>query len=176
VGGAGGALEIVSERLRYVPVAPAALDEFHTLVQDAHVRRYLMDGQILPREWSEARIRDSEALFEQRAVGIWLAYERSTEALVGFCGFVEFPAIHSEPELVYALLEGYAGRGYATEMARASIDHARRRGGFGDIVTSVDEVNTASLSVLDKLGFERCGSRPGAFGPTLVLRLGAARA
>ena len=56
-------------------------------------------------------------------------------------------------------------------MARASITHARTRGRLRDIVTSVDEVNRASLRVLEKLGFERCGSRPGAFGPTLLLRL-----
>jgi RimJ/RimL family protein N-acetyltransferase len=161
----------LSERLRYVPVAAATLDEFHALVQDAHVRRYLMDGHIFPREWSAARIRESEALFERRGVGLWLAYDRTSRALVGFCGFAEFPMVHSEPELVYALLERYSGRGYATEMARASIAHARTQGGLQDIVTSVDEINHASLRVLEKLGFERCGSRPGAFGPTLLLRL-----
>ena len=159
-----------SERLRYIPVSPATLDEFHALVQDAHVRRYLMDGQIFPREWSEARIRDSESLFARRGVGLWLAYDRTSHALVGFCGFAEFPAVHPEPELLYALPERYSGRGYATEMARASIAHGRTRG-LRDIVTSVDEVNSASLRVLDKLGFQRCGSRAGAFGPTLLLRL-----
>jgi RimJ/RimL family protein N-acetyltransferase len=162
---------MVSERLHYVPVAAAMLDAFHALVQDEHVRRYLMDGQLFPREWSEARIRESEALFERSAIGLWLTYERASTALVGFCGFVEFPSLRHGPELVYALREGYPGRGYATEMARAAIAHARTRGGLGDIVTSVDEVNGASLRVLEKLGFERCGSRPGAFGSTLLLRL-----
>ena len=166
---------MVSERLRYVPVAPAMLDAFHALVQDPHVRRYLMDDHVVPREWSEARIRESEALFERGGIGLWLAYERVSDTLVGFCGFVEFPALHPEPELVYALPERYCGRGYATEMARASIAQARTRG-LREIVTSVDEVNRASLHVLTKLGFERCGSRPGAFGPTLLLRLTGALA
>ena len=167
---------MTSARLRFVAVSMATLDAFHILVVDPHVRRYLMDGQTFLREWSEARIRDSEALFERRAVGIWLAYERASDALIGFCGFVAFPALHPEPELVYALREGYSGRGYATEMARASIAHARAHGGFGDIVTSVDEVNRASLRVLEKLGFERRGCRPGAFGATLLLRLAASPA
>jgi RimJ/RimL family protein N-acetyltransferase len=162
---------MVSERLRYVPVTPATLDAFHALVQDEHVRRYLMDGQIFPREWSEARIHESEALFERAGIGLWLTYERAGGALVGFCGFVEFPALHDVPELVYALRERYAGRGYATEMARAALAQARTRGSLREIVTSVDEVNHASLRVLEKLGFERCGSRPGAFGSTLLLRL-----
>jgi [ribosomal protein S5]-alanine N-acetyltransferase len=171
VGGAVAALAMVSERLRFVPVAPATLDAFHTLVQDEHVRCYLMDGQTFPREWSEARIRESEALFERRGVGLWLAHHRTSYALVGFCGFLEFPAVDPEPELVYAMFARYAGQGYATEMARASIAHVRTRAGFRDIAAAVDEVNTASLRVLEKLGFERYGSRPGAFGATLLLRL-----
>lgn len=161
-----------SARLGYVRLAPEALDAFHALVQDAYIRRYLMDGHVFPREWTEARIRDSAALFRRRGLGLWLARAQADDALVGFCGFLSFPAIHPEPELVYALLERYAGQGYATEMARAAIAHARTEGGMTSIVTSVDEVNAASLRVLDKLGFERCGSRPGAFGTTLMLRLG----
>jgi ribosomal-protein-alanine N-acetyltransferase len=164
---------MVSERLRFDPVSPATLDAFHTLVVDAHVRRYLMDGQTFPREWSEARVRDSQALFERRGVGLWLAHQRTGDALVGFCGFLEFPALEPEPELVYAMFERYSGRGYATEMARASIAYARTRAGFADIAATVDAINAASLRVLEKLGFERCGSRPGAFGPTLLLRLPA---
>ncbi len=160
-----------SARLRYVRLAPEALDAFHALVQDVYIRRYLMDGHVFPREWSEARIRDSEALFRRRGIGLWLAHEPADDALVGVCGFLEFPALHPEPELVYALLERYAGRGYATEMARAAIAHARTEGDMTSVVTSVDEVNAASLRVLSKLGFERCGSRPGAFGATLTLRL-----
>jgi RimJ/RimL family protein N-acetyltransferase len=151
----------------------ATLDAFHTLVVDPHVRRYLMDGQTFPRDWSEARIRDSGALFKRRGVGLWLAHERTGGALVGFCGFLEFPAADPEPELVYALFERHGGRGYATEMARASIAYARTCAGFGDIAAAVDEINASSLRVLQKLGFERCGTRPGAFGPTVLLRLPA---
>jgi [ribosomal protein S5]-alanine N-acetyltransferase len=164
---------MTSPRLCYGRVSMATLDAFHALVVDPHVRRYLMDGETFSRDWSEARIRDSEALFERRGVGLWLAHERTGDALVGFCGFLTFPAADPEPEIVYALVERYCGRGYATEMARASIAYARACAGFADIAASVDEVNAASLHVLEKLGFERCGSRPGAFGATLLLRLAA---
>jgi hypothetical protein len=49
-----------SPRLDYTPVSAAALDDFHALVRDPHVRRYLMDDTELPPEWSAARIADSE--------------------------------------------------------------------------------------------------------------------
>jgi ribosomal-protein-alanine N-acetyltransferase len=159
-----------SERLRYDPVTLEDLEAFHKLVQDEHIRRYLMDGKILPKEWSEQRIRDSKGLFERRGVGIWLVYDKTSSELMGFCGFLEIPDIHSEPQLVYALAERFTGQGSATEMARTSIAQARRRG-FAEIVAGIDEVNVASLRVLQKLGFGRAEMRQGAFGNMFLFRL-----
>jgi RimJ/RimL family protein N-acetyltransferase len=159
-----------SERLIYRSLAPDTLDVFHRLVQDEHVRRYMMDGQVFPREWSEARMRESQALLERRGVTIWLAHAKATGEVVGFCGFWVAPSF-VEPQLLYALSERWTGRGLATEMARAAIEHARRAAGFGEIVADVDEVNTRSLRVLERLGFERTGTRQGAFGDILLFRL-----
>jgi len=162
---------MLSPRIRYQPVGLETLDAFHALVQDQHVRRYLLDGEVFPREWSEARVRDSLALFERRGVGLWLARDAGSGAVAGFCGFLEIAAIDPEPQLVYALLERFTGQGYATEMARASIAHARTQPAFAEIVAAVDGVNTASVRVLEKLGFTRTGTVPGAFGDTFIYRL-----
>jgi ribosomal-protein-alanine N-acetyltransferase len=159
-----------TERLRYHRVETADLDAFHRLVQDEHVRRYMMDGNVFPREWSEQRIRESQALFERRGVGTWLAYEKKTGELVGFCGFWSSPGC-PDPQLMYAMLERFSHRGFATEMARASIGQARAQPGFAEIVADVDEINTASVRVLEKLGFERIAVHQGAFGNLLLLRL-----
>jgi ribosomal-protein-alanine N-acetyltransferase len=161
-----------SERLTYRPVEPSDLDAFSSLVQDAHIRRYMMDGQLFPPEWSAAHIRESEALFARLGVGLWLAHERTTGELVGFCGYLVLPEVHAAPELLYALRESFTGRGLATEMARVCIAEAIRRELFPDgIIASVDAVNAASVRVLEKLGFERFATRPGAFGDMLFLRL-----
>jgi RimJ/RimL family protein N-acetyltransferase len=153
-----------SPRLAYTRVEPATLNAFHTLVTDDYVRRYLMDGEAFPREWSEARIRDSAALFERRGVGLWLVEEAQSRALVGFCGFLEFPDLSEEPQLVYALFERFAGMGYATEMARAAMEYARSQAGFEAIVAGVDAVNDRSCRVLDRLGFVKTSTVQGAFG------------
>src|SRR5262245_25649948 len=163
-----------SERLRYRPVEPADLEAFHRLVEDEHVRRYMMDGEVFPRAWSEQHIRKSQALFERRGVGTWLAYDTRTGDLVGFCGFW-IPPTDPDPQLIYAMFARFTGRGLATEMARASIEHARGQPGFDEIVADVDEVNAASLRVLEKVGFERIDVRQAAFGNLLVLRLAAGR-
>lgn len=167
---------MMSERLKYQPVTHATLDDFHALVQDDHVRRYLMDGQLFPREWSEQRVHDSVSLFDRRGVGLWLAHGRGTGELVGFCGFMEIPSMHREPQLVYAMFERFTGIGYATEMASASIAEARRHPGFSTVVAGVDEVNIASVRVLEKLGFRRVATHPGSFGNVLLLLLEASDA
>lgn len=81
------------------------------------------------------------------------------------------PSMHPEPQLVYALFERFTGIGYATEMAVASIAEAHRHPGFSTIVAGVDEVNVASVRVLEKLGFRRHATHPGSFGNTLLLLL-----
>ena len=159
-----------SDRLRFAPVARENLDCFHSLVRDEHVRRFLLDGNLFPREWSEQRVCDSRSLFARRGVGLWLVRHAATAELAGFCGFMEIASIHEEPQLVYALLERFTGLGYATEMARTSIAHARARG-FTQVFASVDAVNAASCRVLEKLGFEQVATQQGSFGPMFVLRL-----
>jgi RimJ/RimL family protein N-acetyltransferase len=162
---------MISIRLRYRLVRPSDLDDFHRLVQDDHVRRYLLDGQIVPREWSKERIQSSQVLFERRGVGIWLAQDKTNEELVGFCGFVEFPTMHPEPQLIYAMFERFSGKGYATEMAQTAIAEARKQAGFRVIIAGVDEVNAASLKVLDKLGFTKFSTQEGHFGDMFLMRL-----
>jgi ribosomal-protein-alanine N-acetyltransferase len=162
---------MTSERLTYRRLSASGLDDFHRLVQDEHVRRYLMDGQMFPPEWSEARIADSLALFERRGVGLWLVHQKATGELVGFCGFLEIPSLDPEPQLVYAMFERFTGSGYATEMGRAAIVEARRHPGFETIVAGVDEVNAASRRVLDKLGFHVVSTAQGNLGPTHVMKL-----
>ena len=76
---------------------------------------------------------------------------------------------------MYALFECFTGRGFATEMARASIAQARAQPGFAEIVADVNEINVASVHVLGKLGFERIAVHQGAFGNLLLLRLPASR-
>jgi len=160
-----------SARLSYSELGTGHLHVFHDIVQDDHVRRYLLDGQVLSIEWSAETIRASQSLFERRGVGIWLVRQKFTEQLVGFCGFVEFATVHPEPQLVYAMFGRFAGMGYATEMGAASIAEARKYEGLATIVASVDEVNAASLRVLEKLGFERIATLPGAFGNMFLLRV-----
>jgi RimJ/RimL family protein N-acetyltransferase len=160
--------DLPTPRLRCVPIAASDLDAF----VDAHVRRYLLDGAVLDRDWSAARIAESDELFERRGVGLWLARRRDTGDVVGFCGFLDLgePAAGVEPQLVYALPAVHTGRGLASEMAAACVLRARAVG-FTEAWATVDAVNTASVRVLERLGFVRDSTGEGAFGELWTYRL-----
>lgn len=162
--------DLPTPRLRCVPIAAGDLDAFHALVVDAHVRRYLLDGAVHDSDWSAARIAESDALFERRGVGLWLARLRDTGEVVGFCGFLDPGEPGLEPQLVYALPAGCTGRGLASEMAAACVAHARAMG-FTEAWATVDAVNTASVRLLERLGFVRDSTGEGAFGELWTYRL-----
>lgn len=160
---------LTSPRLSYAPFAPEQVDDLLALARDPDLRRFLLDGQLVSLGWCLEEIAQSARLFEARGVGQWLVAERSRPELpVGFCGFRVFPEVEPEPELLYALLPGFWGRGYATEAARALLAFARAQAGFGRVLSAVDAPNAASIRVLEKLGFRARGSVPGEFGRILL--------
>lgn len=73
--------------------------------------------------------------------------------LIGIIGFSYHEG--DAPELGYWLGEPYWGKGYMTEAGRALIDAAHKTHQYDLVVARVLEENTASLHVLDKLGFHR---------------------
>jgi RimJ/RimL family protein N-acetyltransferase len=158
-------------RLLYTPVASDTVQEFTRLLHDPHIRRYLLDGEIVSSNWCEERILESVRSFQQRGIGIWLVREAISSELVGFCGFLQIIPDHSEPQLVYALLERFTGCGYATEMARTAIKVAVEDAHFTTIYASVDACNVASVRVLQRIGFDKQLTVQGAFGPMFMLTL-----
>ncbi|MFK7988402.1 MAG: GNAT family N-acetyltransferase [Sandaracinaceae bacterium] len=157
-----------SERLRYERLTSDALPTLLQLAQDAHIRRYLLDGELMDMAWCEASLSASEACFETHGAGLFLVFRDGADDAIGFAGFHVFNELGPEPQLLYALLEPHTGMGLATEIARALLELAREVG-FSEVVSAVDAPNTASLRVLKKVGFQKTGELPGAFGATVML-------
>ncbi|MDA1362811.1 GNAT family N-acetyltransferase [Glycomyces luteolus] len=73
---------------------------------------------------------------------------------IGYCGLVVGRATIDEPEIAYELFARVHGNGYATEAARAVLEAAAATGRTR-LWSTVRTWNTASLRVLDKIGFKR---------------------
>lgn len=130
------------------------------------MRRWLLDDEIVPPEWVEREIGRSEQRFADGGCGLWTVRGRReadagdgtqggqpADELVGFVGFRHFwdPP---ELELVYGLHPSAWGRGLATEAGLAAMAYAFDGLGFVEVLAATDVPNTASIAVLERLGFQ----------------------
>jgi [ribosomal protein S5]-alanine N-acetyltransferase len=159
---------LTTDRLVLRPVTPrdhAALLA-HWTTPD--VRRFLFDGGVMSAgEISEA-IEDSARDFAAAGYGLWLVQEKDHADLVGTAGLR--PLEHLGLEIFYSLAPGWWGRGYATEAARAVVEHALGPLGLPEVLAEVDEGNTASVAVIERLGMTPFEVVPGVLGPMMRYR------
>jgi len=163
---------LITERL---VLRPVTTDDQATLL--AHwtlpdVRRFLFDGAALSAAEVAATIQESARDFAAAGYGIWLILEQDRPglvstamtgtALVGTAGLR--PLDDLGLEIFYSLAPGSWGRGYATEAARAVVDHALGPLGLPEVLAEVDEGNAASVAVIKRLGMIPFAVVSGALG------------
>jgi len=132
------------------------------------VRRFLFDGAMLPAAEIAEAIEDSARDFARAGYGLWLVHENGRSDLVGTAGLRPLEAIGLE--IFYSLAPGSWGRGYATEAARAVLDRALGPLGMPEVLAEIDEGNTASIAVIERLGMTRFDVVPGLLGPMVRYR------
>jgi ribosomal-protein-alanine N-acetyltransferase len=154
---------LTTERLVLRPVTAADHPVLlaHWTLPD--VRRFMFDGAVLSAAEVAETIGDSVRDFAAGGYGIWLVREHGHAALAGTAGLRPLDAIGVE--IFYSLAPGAWGRGYATEAARAVLDHALGALGLPEILAEVDEGNTASVAVVRRLGMAPFAVVPGVLGP-----------
>ena len=147
--------------LRPVTVGDHAVLLAHWAAPD--VRRFLFDGAMLSAAEVTEAIADSTRDFGRAGYGLWMAYERDRTDLVGTAGLRPLEKIGLE--IFYSLAPGWWGKGYATEAAGAVLDHALGPLGLPEVLAEVDEGNTASIAVIERLGMTPFDVVPGLLGP-----------
>ena len=145
-------------RLFLTPLTLSDTDALHALLTDADIRRYLMDGQVVSRNWTRSQIVQSVRAMKRTGLGLWGIRHDPRGAMIGVCGYRSFHDPR-QPELMYALHPHYWGKGYVERVARA----VSRRGferGMRTIIAGADEPNVRSRRVLERLGMRRIAKRP----------------
>ncbi|CAI7975364.1 N-acetyltransferase domain-containing protein [Frankia sp. Hr75.2] len=169
---------LITKRLVLTPVADADQAELAAHWTDPDVRRFLFDGAALsPAEISQT-VADSAASFAAHGYGLWLVRGRGghddhgghgDDSLVGTAGLR--PLEDLGVEVLYSLSPAAWGRGFATEAARAVVDHALTTVGLPEVLAEVDEGNTASTRVITRLGLTPFATVQGELGPLIRYRL-----
>lgn len=175
---------LTTERLALRPVTAADHPVLlaHWTLPD--VRRFLFDGAALSAAEVSETIEESARDFAAGGYGIWLIRERGRADLAGteLAGTELIGTVGLRPlddtglEIFYSLAPGSWGRGYATEAARAVVGHALGTLGLAEVLAEVDEGNTASVAVIERLGMIPYAVVPGELGPMTRYRTPAGTA
>lgn len=138
-------------RLLIRPFTLEDIDDLHSIWNEAGVRRYLWDDEPVPREQVKEIIQKSIESFKDHNHGLSAVLKKSDTSLIGFCGFWLF---HHPPqlELLYGISSVWWNQGFATEAARAMMDHGFAALSFPRVIASTNAPNVASVKVMEKLG------------------------
>ena len=154
---------LVTGRLILRPVSTDDHDVLLAHLAAPDVRRFLFDGATLSATEITGVIEDSTRDFGRAGYGLWLIHEKDGTALVGTAGLRPLEDVGLE--IFYSLATSAWGKGYATEAARAVLDHALGPLGLPEVLAEVDEGNTASIAVIERLGMTPFDVVPGLLGP-----------
>ena len=159
-------LHLTTERLDLRPLEPEDLDDLAALLGDP----VGMASWPAPLTYEETRswIERNRTRCETDGFGRCAVIWRETGALVGDAGLIS-TVVEDTPEieLGWVVRRDLWGRGIATEAGAAWRDYAFDTLGLTRIVSMIDEANTASRRVAEKLGMSL--ERPAMWGEDPML-------
>lgn len=126
-------------------------DRVHALLTQEPVRRHLLDGEIVSREFIAKELSASSNTFTERGWGLWGVLLDGV--MIGVAGF-RHVGTPPESQLAYAIEPTHWGHGYAREAVGAVVDHARETLRHPTVVAVTDATNLRSAHLLRQLGFQ----------------------
>lgn len=156
-------LDLVASTLLHVDAEMAGRDQLASLL-----------GVVVPKDWPPAgvdrnvlgHVRSRLAAEGQPSVGWygWYAVSRRTAlqppTLVGGGTFFGPPDGQGRVEMAFGVLPAFRGRGHATEMATALVDHALSQPRVDCIVAHARAADRPTLAVLLRCGFILATPKP----------------
>ena len=129
-------------------------DEFIlTLVNEPAFLRYIGDKKV--RNFEDAReyiLNGPVASYERYGFGLLLVELRESHTPIGMCGLLKREEL-PDPDIGFALLSDFWGKGFAFEAAEAVLLDARQKLNFERIVAITSLDNDASIGLLQRLEF-----------------------
>ncbi|MEG3626838.1 GNAT family N-acetyltransferase [Streptomyces poriticola] len=140
-----------TERLLLEPYVPEDEEHFVALFQDTGVSRWMGDGPATEAEDRALFGRIFTKVYARDLFDVWAV--RRDGLLVGHAELKPSDVVAGH-EIIYALAPAVWGAGLGTELAEAIVAH-----GFGtlrltEVHATVAAANLASLTLLDRIGFE----------------------
>jgi ribosomal-protein-alanine N-acetyltransferase len=145
------------------------LDDLWALYCDREITRYIPDA---PRSREEAK---KELEWHMNGhpknpkLGLWATVHRETGKFIGRCGLLPWEIDgRNEVEVAYTIAQEYWGQGLGTEAAQAVLQYGFEKLNLPRLICLIDEQNTASRKVAEKIGMQFEKEGQDEMGPFLV--------
>jgi RimJ/RimL family protein N-acetyltransferase len=128
------------------------------LVNEPAFKKYIGDKKVSSLEDARNYLKDGPiGSYAQHGFGMFLVTARDSGEALGICGLVKREQF-SDPDLGFAFLRRFWAQGYALESARAVLEYGKSQLGLRRIIAMADPQNSASIRLLDKLGYGFTGT------------------
>jgi len=129
-------------------------DNIFLMGGNEEVMRYIRP--VSTKEESDKFLLDNIAFYSSNPTrGRWAVNDKISNEFIGSFAIIPMPDDKEKIQLGYALLPGYWGKGYATELTRAGLHYF-----FSHEIYGITEIpNIASQKVLLKAGFQPFGTK-----------------
>ncbi|MBW1852044.1 MAG: GNAT family N-acetyltransferase [Deltaproteobacteria bacterium] len=129
-------------------------ERFYSMSADPEVMQYIGDGSVYhwTKEVALDKYKDGFSRQNNHELGTLAVYSVDCDVYIGWCG-VGYSKYLDHIELSYRYCRDSWGKGYATEAAAAILTQTYQVTDIDEILACTHHDNTASIRVLEKLGF-----------------------
>jgi RimJ/RimL family protein N-acetyltransferase len=149
--------ELSTDRLRLAPVAVNDAESLFVIMSDPAGWWYQPDGRHAGLETTIAFCRWVEAMWSADGLSYWTARDLTSEEVVGIGGSRRHRDLTWN--LSYRIATGHQGRGLAVELGKAARNAAAIIDHSVALIAWVDDHNTPSRRVAERIGLTSQGTR-----------------
>ena len=91
--------------------------------------------------------------YEERGFGLWMVVVKEDETPIGMCGLLKRDYLKF-PDIGFALMPSFAGKGFGKEMAGAVMQYAQEILALKSLCAITLKENATSISVLESIGMQ----------------------
>ena len=135
------------------PLLPEDAVLLYQIYQSEGVLRYFPNPVPPPLEAVHRFIAGQSVHWEQYGYGDWAVVPNNENQIIGWAGLQYLPEL-DETEVGFLLDRPFWGRGYATEVAQASLGYGFKNFLLEHIIALVHPDNLASSGVIEKCGMK----------------------
>lgn len=152
-----------TERLELGVISEEDAEIMLAIWNDPAFIRNVNDRGVRTIEEAREAVREgAQKLFEDYGYGPYWMQLKSDGTRIGICGLFKRENL-DDPDIGFAVLPDWIGKGYAGEAAAAVVSYARDGLGLSALTAIVSPANAPSIGLIKKLGmsFDRMITMPG---------------